>query len=146
MIPGLERIIPSEFTLLSLLLIIIGLVVLWIVVSIPVYIAGKAVTGGKSTLGDAMAATLLGPIVYVIVLVGVDFFLGEIIGGGAYIWAYIMAFIAWIWVYKSTFKTGWLGALATAILAIIVFVVLSIIISALIGFIIPGLFFHGPPL
>jgi len=51
-----------------------------------------------------------------------------------------------LWVYKSTFKTRWLGALTIAILAIIVFVVIGIIIiSALIGFMIPGPFFRGPP-
>jgi hypothetical protein len=137
----LSSIIPSEINLLNLLIIIIGLVILWIIVSIPVYAAGKIVTNGKSTLGEAMAATLLGPIVYVIVLVGVRFFLGAIIGKGAYIWAYIFAFIAWIGVYKSTFKTGWLGALAIAILAIILFVVLAIIIGALFGLTVPGPFF-----
>lgn len=136
-----NSIIPSEITLLNLLIIIISLVILWIIVSIPAYIAGKIVTNGKSTLGEAMAATLLGPIVYVIVLLGAGFFLGEIIGTGAYIWAYILAFVAWIGVYKSTFKTGWLGALAIAILAIIVFVVLGIIIGALFGLTMPGTFF-----
>jgi len=63
MIPSLERIIPSEITLLSLIIIIIGLVILWIIVSIPMYIAGKVVTSGKSTIGDAMASALLEPIV-----------------------------------------------------------------------------------
>jgi len=141
MFPILERIIPTEITLLRLLVIIIGLFILWMIVSIPVYIAAKVVTKGKSTLGEAMTATLLGPIVYIIVLVGVDFFLGEIIGSGAYIWAYILAFIAWIWVYKSTFKTRWLGALAIAVLAIIVFVALSVMLSALFSFTIGGPFF-----
>ena len=134
-------IIPSEITLLDLLIIIIGLVILWVIVSIPVYVAGKIVTNGKSTLGEAMAATLLGPIVYVIVLVGVGFFLGQIIGRSTYFLAYILAFVAWIGVYKSTFKTGWLGALVIAILAIILFVVLGIIIIALFGLTAPGSFF-----
>jgi hypothetical protein len=129
----LASLIPSGITLLSLLVILLGLIILWIIVSIPVYVAGKIVTSGRSTLGEAMAATLLGPIVYVIVLATVDFFLGAIIDGSAYFWAFILAFIAWIGVYKSTFRTGWLGALAIAILAIIVFAVLGLIIVALFG-------------
>jgi len=132
--------IPIEITLFNLLLIIVGLIILWIIVSIPVFIAGRIVTKGKSTLGQAMSATLLGPIVYIIVFIVADFFLGELIGEGAYILGYILAFIAWIWVYKSAFKTGWLGALAIAILAIIVFIVLSIIIGGLLGLIGPIIF------
>jgi len=38
-------------------------VILWIIVSIAVYIAGKVVTSGKFTIGDAMASALLEPIV-----------------------------------------------------------------------------------
>lgn len=134
----MTRLIPAEITLLSLFAIVIVLVTVWIIVSIPIYLAGKAGTQGKSTLGNALAATLFGPIVYVIVLVVVDFFLGEIIGNGAYIWGYLLAFIAWIWVYKSTLKTGWLGALAIAILAIIIFLIFSIILGVLFSLIMPG--------
>jgi len=64
------NVLPSGITLLDLLILIVGLVILWIIVSIPVYIAGKIVTAGKSTFGEAMLATLFGPIVYVIVSSG----------------------------------------------------------------------------
>lgn len=141
MIPILSSVLPSGITLMDLLIIVIGLVILWIIISIPVYLAGKVVTTGKSTFGEAMLATLFGPIVYAIVLVGVDFFLGAIIGSGAYIWALIFAIIAWIAVYKSTFRTGWLGAIAIGILAAIIFVILGMIIAILFGVTIPGPFF-----
>jgi hypothetical protein len=141
MTPILDSILPSGITLTDLLIIIIALVILWIIVSIPVYIAGKIVTAGKSTFGEAMLATLFGPIVYAIVLVGVDFLLGAIIGSGAYIWAFIFALIAWIGVYKSTFRTGWLGAIAIGILAAIIFLILGMIIAALFSVIIPRPFF-----
>jgi hypothetical protein len=137
----LDSVLPSGTTLLDLLIIIIGLVILWIIVSIPAYIAGKIVTAGKSTFGEAMLATLFGPIVYAIVLVGVSFFLGAIIGNGAYILALILALIAWVGVYKSTFRTGWLGAIAIGILAVIIFIILGIIIAALFGLTVPGQFF-----
>jgi hypothetical protein len=141
MTPNLASVLPSGTTLLDLLFIIIGLIILWIIVSIPVYIAGKVVTAGKSTFGEAMLATLFGPIVYAIVLVGVSFFLGAIIGSGAYILALIVALIAWIGVYKSTFRTGWLGAIAIGILAAIIFMIISLIIAALFSTSIPGQFF-----
>ncbi|MGD0160383.1 MAG: hypothetical protein ABSB89_08805 [Candidatus Bathyarchaeia archaeon] len=131
-------IFPNGFTVLTLIAIIIGLVILWIIVSIPAYLAGKIVTGGRSTLGEAMAATLLGPIIYFIVVVGVSFFLKGIIGGAAYALGYILAFVAWVWVYKHTFRTGWLGGLAIAIVAILVFLLFGLVVGAILGIIVPS--------
>jgi hypothetical protein len=137
----MSNLIFGNMTLTGLLVTIIGLIILWIVVSIPVWIAGKAITGGKGTFGEAMLATLLGPIVYVVTLILVDFFLGSFIGSSAYIIGLILAFIAWIWVYKASFKTGWLGGIAIAILAVIIFAVISIVLGALFGLIVPAPFF-----
>jgi len=137
----LSNLIVGNMTLMSLLVTIIGLIILWIIVSIPVWLAGKAVTGGKATFGDAMIATLFGPIVYAVTLIIVDYFLGALIGSTAYIIALILALIAWIWVYKASFKTGWLAGIGIAILAWIIFVVISIIFGALFGIVVPGTFF-----
>lgn len=63
------------------------------------------------------------------------------IGGGAYVWALVLAFIAWVWVFKASFKTTWLGALAIAILAILVFAVISLLFGALLGIVVPAPFF-----
>jgi hypothetical protein len=128
-------------TLTSVLVTVIGLIILWIIVSIPVWLAGKAVTGGKATFGDAMIATLVGPIVYAITLFIVGYLLGAVIGSTAYVIALILALIAWIWVYKASFRTGWLGGIAIAILAWILFVVISIIFGALFHVSVPGTFF-----
>ncbi len=137
----MSNLIIGNMTLTSLLVTIIGLIILWIVVSVPVWIAGKAVTGGKGTFGEAMLATLFGPVVYAVTLILVDFFLGSLIGSSAYIIALILAFVAWIWVYKASFKTGWLGGIAIAILAVVVFAVISIVLGALFGLIVPAPFF-----
>jgi hypothetical protein len=131
-------------TLFSLLAVIVGLIVLWIIVSIPVYLAGKIVTGGRSTFGEAMVATVLGPIVYFIVRAGVSFFLEGLLGGAANTLGYILAFIAWIWIYKHTFKTGWLGGLAIAILAVVVFVIFGLIVNAILGVIAPSVSIGTP--
>jgi len=137
----LSNLIIGNMTLTSLLVTIIGLIILWIIVSIPVWLAGKAVTGGKATFGEAMIATLFGPIVYVVTLIIVGYFLGTLIGSTAYIIALILALIAWVWVYKASFRTGWLGAIGIAILAWIIFVVISIIFGALFHVAVPGTFF-----
>jgi hypothetical protein len=131
----------GDISLLSLLVLAVGLIILWVIVSIPVYIAGKVVTGGESTLGDAMIATLFGPIVYVVTLFVVQFLLGAFITSGAYIWALIIAFIAWVGIFKASFKTSWLGALAIALLAILIFAGLSFLFGALLGVMIPAPFF-----
>ena len=137
----MSNLIIGNLTLTSLLVTIIGLIILWIIVSIPVWLAGKIVRGGKATFGEAMIATLFGPIVYAVTLTIVGYFLGALIGSTAYIIALILAFIAWIWVYKASFRTGWLGGIAIAILAWIIFVVISIIFGALFGIVVPHTFF-----
>ena len=125
--------ILSQTDLVGLVVLIIGLIIVWIIVSIPVYLAGKVVTGGRSTFGEAMLATLFGPIVYAVTLFVADYFLGAIIGGSASVIALILAFIAWVWVFKASFRTGWLGGFAIAVLSVIVFWILSIILGFLFG-------------
>jgi hypothetical protein len=88
-----------------------------------------------------MIATLFGPIVYAVTLIIVGYFLGTLIGSTAYIIALILALLAWIWVYKASFRTGWLGGIGIAILAWIIFVVISIIFGALFHVAVPGTFF-----
>jgi len=125
----------------GILYTLIGLIVLWIVVSIPVWLAAKAATAGKASFGEAMLATLAGPVVYFIVSFLVALVLGAAIGSEALIFGYILALIAWIWVYKASFKTGWIQAILIAILAWVIFIVLSIIIGAIFGISYPAPFF-----
>jgi hypothetical protein len=128
----------------DLIVLIIALVILWVIVSIPVYIAARAVTSrqtNKAGFGEAMIATLGGAIVYAIVLYGVSFFLSAVIGSDAFILALILAVIAWLAVYKGVFDVGWLGALGIAILAAIVLFIMNVILVALFGVVLPS-FFH----
>ena len=125
----------------SLIFTVISLLILWIIVSIPVWLAGKALTGGEASFGDALLATLAGPIVYAIVTFVVDFFLSAVIGSAAFVFGYILALIAWVWVYKASFGTGWLKAVLIALLAWVIFVVLSIVVGALFGVAYPAPFF-----
>lgn len=130
-----------ELSITNLLVTIIGLLILWVIVSIPVWIAAKALTGGRASFGSALLATLAGPIVYFVVIFLVGFFLGAAIGSTAYIFAWILALLAWIWVYKAAFGTGWIRAVLIAVLAWIVFIILSYIFGLLFGVAYPSPFF-----
>ena len=124
--------------------VIIGLLVLWIIVSIPVWIAAKILTRGRVKFSRAMLVTALGPIIYAIVFFLFAALLTAIVGDSTVpiITGFIGAFIAWIGVFKKGFDTGWLRALGIAILAIIVFAVIGLIISFLIQLIVP----EAPPI
>jgi hypothetical protein len=133
-----------ELTVTNIIFTIISLIVVWIIVSIPVWLAAKAVTAGKATFGEALLATLAGPIVYFIVTFLADLFLSTIIGSTAFVFGYILALIAWIGVYKASFQTGWLRAILIAILAWIIFIILSAIVGTIFGVTYPSPFF--PPI
>lgn len=124
--------------------VIIGLLVLWIIVSIPVWMAAKILTRGRVKFSRAMLVTALGPIIYAIVFFLFAALLTAIVGDSTVpiITGFIVAFIAWIGVFKKGFDTGWLRALGIAILAIIVFAVIGLIISFLIQLIVP----EAPPI
>ncbi len=124
--------------------VIIGLLVLWIIVSIPVWVAAKILTRGRVTFSRAMLVTALGPIIYAIVFLIFAALLTAIVGDPTLpvVIGFIVAFIAWIGVFKKGFHTGWLRALGIAILAIIVFAVMGLIISLLIQLIVP----QAPPI
>jgi hypothetical protein len=83
--------------------------------------------------------------VYLIVLLGAGFVLGAVIGWLASILALFLAFLAWLGVYKSMFQTGWLGALAIAILAAVLFTILALVVAFLLALVFPGSPFPTPP-
>jgi hypothetical protein len=120
--------------------VIIGLIALWIIVTIPVWIAAKILTLGRAKFTRAMLVTATGPIVYAIVFFISAAVLTVALGDPTVpaIIAFILAFIAWIGVFKKGFDTGWIRALAIAILATIVFAVIGVIITLIIQAIVPG--------
>jgi hypothetical protein len=124
--------------------VIIGLLVLWMIASIPVWIAAKVLTVGRVSFSRAMLVTALGPIVSAIVFFIFAALLTAIVGDPTLpvIMGLIVAFVAWIGVFKRGFHTGWLRALGIAILAIIVFAVIGLMISLLIQVIVP----EAPPI
>ena len=123
-----------------ILAVLIGLVVLWVLVSIPVWIAAKILTLRKAKFTRAMLVTAVGPIIYAIVFLVSMMVLSAAFGDSPWlvVLAFVIAFIAWIGVFKKGFKTGWLRALGIAILATVVFAVLGIIVTLIIQAIVPG--------
>lgn len=128
----------------ALLILIPTLLGLWVIVSIPVYIAARVVTGGRAKFTRAMGATVLGPMAYFGVVTISSIILGSIVGGIATIPAIILALLVWLWIYKVSFRTGWLASIGIAVIAIIVFVVASFGIMFAIGILMPDA--SPPPL
>ena len=127
----------------DLIVLLVAFVVIWVIASFPAYIAGKMVTGGKATFGEAMGATLGGVIVYALTIVLVGFFLGAVIGPTAIVWGVILGFVAFLGVYKSAFHTGWLGAFGIAVISVLVALVLNLIVGALFGVSFPASLPHN---
>jgi ABC-type uncharacterized transport system permease subunit len=99
-------------------------------------------TSGESTFGDAMTATLFGPIVYVIALFIFDYFVGATMWAAAgYEVALAIAFLSWIAVFKGSFNTNWVLTFVLALIAILVFAGVSMLFGALIGIFVPMPFF-----
>jgi hypothetical protein len=120
-------------TLVGLLFLLVTLVILWIIVSIPVYFAGKAVTGGKASFGEAMGATLGGGLAYFVVYYGVVILLGSLLGSSTALLALILAFVVWLAVYRASFETGWIGALGIVIVGWLILLILDFVLVQFFG-------------
>lgn len=130
---------PADFVLVGLALLA-GLLILWIAVSIPVWLAAKVVTLGRARFTRAMLVTAVGPAIYAIVFLISSLALAVTIGEQVFVAAvsFILAFVAWIGVFKWGFETGWLRALGIAVLAIIVFIVIGAIVTLALQALVPA--------
>jgi hypothetical protein len=116
--------------LFAIVLFIMNLIILTIVF----YVAGVIVVGKRRALfSDAFVISLLGTIVMSICLQ----FFGFVVGG-------ILSLIVWLLLIRHYYETGWLGALAVGIMALIVTVVVLVILSLVL--VIPILLFRWLPL
>lgn len=114
----------SEETLLTLIVSIVTLVVLTFVF----YIAGVIVVGKqRALLSDAFVISLLGTIVNGICLL----FFPPLIG-------LILSLFIWLLLIRHYYETGWLGAIAVGILAVIVSAVILVVIRIIFGYFSPN--------
>jgi hypothetical protein len=84
------------------------------------WLAGEIVVGRKVTFGEAIAVAGTGTFLVGTVIVFVQGLLGLLIG-----------LLIFLLIVKHYFRTGWLGAVGVAIMAIVVLVVLTFILGAL---------------
>ena len=124
----------------GLVVYLIGLFVLWFVVSFPVYFAGKAIRGRNASFGDALGATLGGVIAYYAVFFLVAFFLGAVIGDSAGVIALLLGLIAWLAVFRAAFGTTWLGVVGIVVIAWLILLVIDFFLVALFGVKFPDFF------
>jgi hypothetical protein len=130
--------------LASIIITITSLVIIWAIVSIPVWISAKIFLSCRASFGRAMLVTAIGPIVYAVILIvsttiislAIENRLSLITSLGV-----ILAFLAWIYVFKRGFETGWIRATAIAIVAILVFVIIGLAIGSFTHLIVP----NAPP-
>ena len=112
--PNLVAQIEAETLVGPLFTFIVGLIVLTIIF----YIAGRVVVGGKKALfSDAFVISLLGTIVMNVCLA----FFGLLVGA-------ILSLIVWLLLIRHYYETGWLGAIAVGIMAVIVSIVILILL------------------
>jgi len=91
-----------------------------------------------------MLVTAAGPIVYALVLIISTTIISLAIGNRLSLitsLAVVLAFLAWIYVFKRGFETGWIRATAIAIVAILVFVIIVLTIGSFTHLIVP----NAPP-
>jgi hypothetical protein len=112
-------------------------IVLLIILTLIFYIAGRVVVGKKrALLSDAFVISLLGTIVMSIC---VNFFASTYLFGlsiGA-----ILSLIVWLLLIRHYYETGWLGAIAVGIMAVIVsIVILTLLVLLGISLLVLGAF------
>ena len=118
---------------LGVLVYLIGLVVLWLVASVPVYFAGKMIKGERAAFGSALGATLGGVIAYYVVFFVVALPLGAVVGPSADVIALVLGLLAWLAVFRGSFHTSWLGAVGIVVLAWVILLVIDFILVAVFG-------------
>jgi hypothetical protein len=133
-----ELAFTAPSTLPGLLVLAIGLVVLWVAVSVPVYVSGKLITRGRAELGSAMGATLGGALVYAIVLYGTGLFLPSALGPLGLLASFVLAIVAWLAVYRSSFGTSWAGAVGIVVVGWFVLVAMDAFLVSLLGVSLPS--------
>jgi hypothetical protein len=131
----------TESLLGRIIIAIVSFVILWAIVSIPVWISAKILTSGRASFGRAMLVTSAGPILYALVLIISTSLISFVIGNrSATITSLglVIAFVAWIYVFRRGFETGWIKAVGIALFAIVVFVFMGIVIALVTHVLVPN--------
>lgn len=99
----------------------------WLIASIAVYLAARAVTGGEATFKAALLLTSFGVVIVAVSSAFAGSLLGSTIG-------VVVALVVWLCLIKYSFRAGWLGAFAIAILATVIVAGIGYILSLVVVF------------
>ncbi|MBS7616632.1 hypothetical protein KEJ45_05495 [Candidatus Bathyarchaeota archaeon] len=109
---------------LTLAFAIVWFFVELIVMAIVLYIAGLIVVGKRRALfSDAFIIALVGTFLSTLFIIFIPYGL----------LASILGIIVWLLLIKQFYETGWLGAIAVGILAIIIFLAVLILLALVFG-------------
>ena len=104
---------------------ILGFIVLWVLISLSLYIASR-LTGVRTSFGSAMVTSLLAAIAFFLV----DMIFSLI---GLHAIGVLLGIIAVLFVIKSRERIGWLHALGISVLTIIILVIVLVVLGVLLG-------------
>jgi hypothetical protein len=104
----------------GLLFVLAAFLVPLLILTVVLYLAGLLVVGGRrARFSDAFLIAFLGTIISAITSLFIPYFLLLL----------VIQIIVWLALIKHFYETGWLGALAVAILSVIVFIVVLFILA-----------------
>ena len=148
MMPSMQKFMLVALALFSLILPIqapsqiffwrtlISFVISLILLTLVLYVAGLVVVGGeRARLSNAFSIALLG----VFVDFALDIVFRLLLLPLSIPFEYLLIFrafltlLVWLSLIKNFYRTGWLGALAVAILAVIIAVVLELLLAFLLA-------------
>lgn len=109
-------------------IVIVALILGWIIITIPAYLAAK-LFGSDASFSRAMGAVLLAEIVSVIIIIIFIFISIAYRSFILFISGLIIDFIAVLGVYKSMFNVGWGAAFGIIIVSIIIGIIFNLILS-----------------
>jgi hypothetical protein len=112
---------PSGLT--EILFFIISFAIIFAVMSVVFYLAGKVVVGrSRASFKDAFAISVLGTLV---LIVCVSVFILEV--------AMVLSLIAWLLLVRHYYETGFLGSIAVGLTSVIVATVILVVLDMFLG-------------
>ncbi|MCG2893998.1 MAG: hypothetical protein L7H21_05860 [Sulfolobales archaeon] len=116
---------PHALSAANAVLGILSFIVLWVLISLSLYIASR-LTGVRTSFGSAMVTSLLAAIAFFLV----DMIFSLI---GLHDVGVLLGIIAVLFVIKSRERIGWLHALGISVLTIIILVIILAVLGVLFG-------------
>lgn len=102
----------------------VSIFISFFVLAVIFYLAGLIVVGGrKARFTDAFLISLLGTVFSAVFFAFIPYPLI----------ALLLAIFVWLLLIKQLYETGWLGAIAVSILAIVVYLAIAILVALALG-------------